>query len=291
MKKFYGTGVALVTPFNEHLEIDYKALKKLMAYTSKGVDYYVVMGTTGESVTITDDEKKEVLEFVIKNNFKKLPIVFGIGGNNTNHVLESIKHSNFKGVDGLLSVSPYYNKPSQEGIYQHFKLIAEASPVPVIIYNVPSRTGSNITADTTLRLAQVKNIIATKEASGNLEQCMNISKRKPKDFLLISGDDMMTVPLYSIGSKGVISVLANAFPVYFRKMKEHAFNNDYAKASAEQFRILEINGLMYEEGNPVGVKQLLSEMGICEPYTRLPMAPASSALQKKITSLYEKIKG
>lgn len=291
MKKFYGTGVALVTPFNEHLEIDYKALKKLLAYTSKGVDYYVVMGTTGESATITDDEKKEVLEFVIKNNSRKLPIVFGIGGNNTNHVLESIRHTNFKGVDGLLSVSPYYNKPSQEGIYQHFKMVAEASPVPVIIYNVPARTGSNITADTTLRLAQLKNIIATKEASGNLEQCMNIAKRKPKDFLLISGDDMMTVPLYSIGSKGVISVLANAFPVYFRKMKEHAFNNNYAKASAEQFRILEINGLMYEEGNPVGVKQLLSEMDICQPYTRLPMASASPALQKKIASLYQMIKG
>ncbi len=291
MKKFYGTGVALVTPFNEHLEIDYKALKRLLNHTAKGVDYFVVMGTTGESVTISDDEKNEVLDFVKKNNPKKLPIVFGIGGNNTSHVIELIKKTNFNGVDGLLSVSPYYNKPSQEGIYQHFKLIAEASPVPVIMYNVPGRTGSNITADTTLRLAALKNIIGTKEASGSIEQCMNIMKRKPKEFLLISGDDMLTVPLYSIGSKGVISVLANAFPTYFRKMKEHAFANKFEKASAEQFKILEINGLMYEEGNPVGVKQLLSEMGICERHTRLPMASASINLQKKITTLYKTIKG
>jgi len=290
MKKFYGTGVALVTPFNSNLDVDYKALKKLLNHTGKGVDYYVVMGTTGESATVNEDEKKEILDFVKKNNPKKLPIVFGIGGNNTSHVLESIRKTDFKGVDGLLSVSPYYNKPSQEGIYQHFKLIGEESPVPVMIYNVPGRTGSNITAETTLRLANLKNIIATKEASGNLEQCMNIAKRKSKDFLLISGDDMLTVPLYSIGAKGVISVLANAFPSYFKKMKEYAFLNKYEKASHEQFKILEINGAMYEEGNPVGVKCLLSEMGICERYTRLPMESASENLQKKITTLYRSIK-
>ena len=291
MKKFYGTGVALVTPFNEQLDIDYKALKKLLNHTAKGVDYFVVMGTTGESTTISDDEKNEVLDFVKNNNPKKLPIVFGIGGNNTSHVIEVIKKTNFNGVDGLLSVSPYYNKPSQEGIYQHFKLIAEASPVPIIMYNVPGRTGSNITAETTLRLAELKNIIGTKEASGNIEQCMNIVKRKPKEFLLISGDDMLTVPLYSIGSKGVISVLANAFPIYFKKMKKYAFSNKFEKASAEQFKILAINPLMYEEGNPVGVKHLLSEMGICERHTRLPMASASMDLQKRITALYKTIKG
>jgi 4-hydroxy-tetrahydrodipicolinate synthase len=202
-------------------------------------------------------------------------------------VLDSIAATDFRGVDALLSVSPYYNKPSQEGIYQHFKKIADECPVPIILYNIPGRTGSNITAETTLRLAEHKNIIGTKEASGIIEQCMNIAKKKPKDFLLISGDDMMTVPLYSIGSKGVISVLANAFPLVFKKMKQHVFENRFDKASVEQFKILEINGPMYEEGNPVGVKYLLSKMGICESYTRLPMAPASENLKKKIDKIFE----
>lgn len=286
MRKFYGTGVALVTPFNDQLKIDYKALKRLLNHTAKGADYYVVMGTTGESVTVHDDEKKEVLEFVKKNNPKKLPIVFGIGSNDTQHVLDSIAATDFGGVDAVLSVSPYYNKPSQEGIYQHFKKIADECPVPIILYNIPGRTGSNISAETTLRLAEHKNIIGTKEASGIIEQCMNIVKKKPKDFLLISGDDMMTVPLYSIGSKGVISVLANAFPLVFKKMKQHAFENRFDKASLEQFKILEINGPMYEEGNPVGVKYLLSRMGICEAYTRLPLVPPSENLRKKIDKIF-----
>jgi 4-hydroxy-tetrahydrodipicolinate synthase len=289
MKKFYGTGVALVTPFNAKGGIDFKALKKLLQHTSKGVDYFVVMGTTGESVTVTSDEKKQVLQFVISNNPKKLPIVFGIGGNNTQSVLDTIKATNFKGIDGVLSVSPYYNKPSQEGIYQHFKAVADACPVPIILYNVPGRTSSNLTAETTIRLAQHPNIIGVKEASGNLEQCMKISKEKPKDFLLISGDDLLTVPLYSIGGKGVISVLANSFPVIFKKMKEHAFAGNYAKAQQEQFRLLEINGPMYEEGNPVGVKQVLQEIGICSNMVRLPLVPASESLQKKIKTMLPKV--
>lgn len=289
MKKFYGTGVALVTPFDSTGTIDYKALKKLLAHTAKGVDYYVVMGTTGESVTVTSEEKKKVLEFVKENNSKKLPIVFGIGGNDTQNVLDTIKATNFKGVDAILSVSPYYNKPSQEGIYQHFKAVADASPVPVILYNVPGRTGSNLTADTTLRLANHKNIIGVKEASGNLEQCMKISKYMPKDFLLTSGDDLLSVPLYSIGGKGVISVLANAYPVVFKKMKEFAFAGNYDKASQEQFKILEINGPMYEEGNPVGVKFVLSEMGVCSDVVRLPNVAASEGLKKKIKSIMDKM--
>lgn len=289
MKKFYGTGVALITPFDAKGDIDFKSLKKLLQHTAKGVDYYVVMGTTGESATVTSEEKKKVLEFVKENNSKNLPIVFGIGGNSTQNVLDTIKSTNFKGVDAILSVSPYYNKPSQEGIYQHFKAVADASPVPVILYNVPGRTGSNITGETTLRLATHKNIIAVKEASGNLEQCMKISKYMPKDFLLISGDDLITVPLYSLGGKGVISVLANAYPVVFKKMKEFAFAGNYDKASQEQFKILEINGPMYEEGNPVGVKFVLSEMGVCSDMVRLPNVPASDGLRKKIKSLMEKI--
>ena len=289
MKKFYGTGVALVTPFDVKGNIDFKSLKKLLQHTAKGVDYYVVMGTTGESATVTSDEKKKILEFVKENNSKKLPIVYGIGGNNTQSVLDTIKSTNFKGVDAILSVSPYYNKPSQEGIYQHFTAVADASPVPVILYNVPGRTGSNLTAETTLRLASHKNIIGVKEASGNLEQCMKISKYMPKDFLLISGDDLLTVPLYSIGAKGVISVLANAYPVIFKKMKEFAFANNYSKASQEQFKILEINGPMYEEGNPVGVKYVLSEMGVCSDSVRLPNVPASDGLKKKIESILDKM--
>jgi 4-hydroxy-tetrahydrodipicolinate synthase len=290
MKKFYGTGVALVTPFDSTGAIDYKSLKKLLNHTGKGVDYYVVMGTTGESATVTSEEKKKVLEFVKANNPKKLPVVFGIGGNNTQSVLDTIKSTNFKGIDAILSVSPYYNKPSQEGIYQHFVAVADASPVPVILYNVPGRTASNLTADTTLRLAAHKNIIGVKEASGNLEQCMKIVKYMPKDFLLISGDDMLTVPLYAIGGKGVISVLANPYPVIFKKMKEFSFAGNYAKASQEQFKILEINGPMYEEGNPVGVKFVLSELGVCSSEVRLPNVQPSEGLQRKIKSMMEKIR-
>lgn len=282
MKKFFGTGVALITPFTSTGSVDYKALKKVLQHTAKGVDYYVVMGTTGESATLSSQEKKDVLRFVIENNPKRLPIVYGIGGNNTKEIVENIKSTNFEGVDALLSVSPYYNKPSQEGIYLHFKAVADASPVPVMLYNVPGRTASNISAETTLRLAAHKNIFAIKEASGNIEQCMKIAKAMPKDFLLISGDDLLTVPLYSIGAKGVISVLANAYPVVFQKMKEFSFVGDFAKASREQFKILEINGPMYEEGNPVGVKQVMADMGLCSNNVRLPLVPASDGLKKKI---------
>jgi len=289
-KKLYGTGVALVTPFYKDGSIDFASLKKLLTHTAKGVDYYVVMGTTGESVTLTKEEKKEVLEFVIKNNPKKLPIVYGIGGNNTASVIEEIKATNLRGVDAILSVSPYYNKPPQEGIYQHYKKVADASPKPVILYNVPGRTMSNISAETTLRLAQHKNIVGIKEASGNLEQCMKIAKDKPKDFLLISGDDLLTVPLYSIGGVGVISVLANAFPETFKRITKYAASGNFAKASAETFSLLAINGLMYEEGNPTGVKYVLSLLNICEPHVRLPLVDPSNGLKKKIESALEKMK-
>jgi dihydrodipicolinate synthase len=248
------------------------------------------MGTTGESATLTKAEKKEVLSFVQKNNVKKLPIVYGIGGNNTQQVLDEIQSTDFKGIDAVLSVSPYYNKPSQEGIYQHFKLVAEKCPVPIILYNVPGRTASNLAADTTLRLAQLKNIVAIKEASGNLEQCMKIAKEKPKDFMLISGDDLLTLPIYSIGGVGVISVLANALPVVFKKIKENAFAGKYERAQKELFQLVDINGPMYEEGNPVGVKFLLSLKGICSSQVRMPLMPASESLQKKIKGIAEKMK-
>ncbi|MCA4895641.1 MAG: 4-hydroxy-tetrahydrodipicolinate synthase [Cytophagales bacterium] len=287
-KKLHGTGVALVTPFDNQGEIDFQALKKLLRHTSQGVDYYVVMGTTGESATLSKEEKKEVLQFVIANNIKKLPIVYGIGGNHTQGVVDEIRSTNLTSVDALLSVSPYYNKPSQEGIYQHFVAVANASPIPIILYNVPGRTASNLTAETSLRLAKHKNIIGIKEASGNLEQCMKIAKEKSVDFLLISGDDMLTLSLYAIGGEGVISVLANAYPVTFKKIKEYMRTGKLNRAQQEQFKLLEINAPMYEEGNPVGLKHLLKTMNIGNGDVRLPLVAASSALQKKIETLVKK---
>jgi 4-hydroxy-tetrahydrodipicolinate synthase len=287
-KKLYGTGVALVTPFDNRGGIDFQALKKLLRHTSKGVDYYVVMGTTGESATLSKEEKKEVLQFVIANNIKKLPIVYGIGGNHTQGVVDEIRSTNLTSVDALLSVSPYYNKPSQEGIYQHFVAVANASPIPIILYNVPGRTASNLTAETTLRLAKHKNIIGIKEASGSMEQCMKIAKEKTVDFLLISGDDMLTLSLYAIGGEGVISVLANAYPVTFKKIKEYMRTGKLNRAQQEQFKLLEINAPMYEEGNPVGLKHLLKTMNIGNGDVRLPLVAASSALQKKIETLVKK---
>ena len=289
MKQLHGTGVALVTPMNEKGEIDYKALRRLLTYTAKAVDYFVAMGTTGESATLSKEEKKLVLDFVKNNNSKNLPIVYGIGGNNTQSVLEEIKSTDLSGVDAILSVGPYYNKPPQEGIYQHFKSIAKASPVPVILYNVPGRTASNITAETTLRLAKLKNIIGIKEASGNLEQCMVIAKKKPAEFLLISGDDLLTLPIYSIGGVGVISVLANALPKVFLKIKENALAGNLPKAQIEQFKLLEINSPMYEEGNPVGVKHLLSLLGICQSHVRLPLAEASRGLKDRINFIFKNL--
>lgn len=282
MKKLFGTGVALVTPFSESLEVDYRALKRLLTHTGKGVDYYVVMGTTGESATCTEEEKAAILAFVKANNPKRLPIVYGIGGNNTRAVVDAIRNADLSGVDALLSVSPYYNKPSQEGIIKHFESVADASPVPVLLYNVPGRTASNLTAETTLRLAGYPNIVGTKEASGSVEQCLRIARQKPKDFLLISGDDMFTSTLYGMGGKGVISVLANAYPTIFKKVRTHADAGALIKASLELAKLLDINGPMYEEGNPVGVKYLLSKMGVCEPFVRLPLSEASDALRSKI---------
>ena len=285
MKKLHGTGVALVTPFDNKGKVDFAGLKKLLHHTAKGVDYYVVMGTTGESATVSKDEKKEILQFVRTNNPKKLPIVFGIGGNSTQAVLASISETDLAGVSAILSVSPYYNKPSQEGIFQHFKSIADSSSLPIILYNVPGRTASNLSASTTLRLAQHKNIIGIKEASGNIEQCMQIMKHKPKDFMLISGDDLLALSLYAIGGVGVISVLANTYPVIFKNLHVAILQNDFKKACTEQFKLLEINGSMYEEGNPVGVKYVLEQMKICNHYTRLPLVSPSKGLQEKIKKM------
>jgi len=289
MKKLHGTGVALVTPFKSDNSIDFKSLKILLEHTAKGVDYYVVQGTTGESATTTSKEKDAILKYVIENNSNDLPVVFGIGGNNTAAVLETIKNTNLEGVDAILSVSPYYNKPSQEGIYQHYVALADVSPVPIILYNVPGRTKSNIEAATTLRLAAHKNIIGVKEAAGDLEQAMAISKNKPDDFMLISGDDLLTGPLYSVGAVGVISVLANAFPLHFKEIREGAFSSDFKRENTALFDLLDINPLMYSESNPVGIKQALNHLGICENFVRLPLLNASKDLQKQIASTIDKM--
>ena len=284
--KFKGTGVAIVTPFKKDFSVDENALTKLVNHLIDGkVEYLVILGTTGESVTLGKEEKSQVTSCVVKATANRVPLVLGVGGNNTSEVVQQLKTIDFKGIDSILSVSPSYNKPNQEGIYQHFKAVAEASPLPVILYNVPGRTGSNMAAETTLRLAKHTSIIGIKEASGNLEQCMNIAKNKPKDFLLISGDDMLTLAIYAIGGVGVISVLANAYPSVFKKIKEFAFAENHKKAQAEQFKLLEINGSMYEEGNPVGLKYLLKLMNISNDHVRLPLVQASVLLQKKIAKI------
>lgn len=290
MKKFYGTGVALVTPFFNSGKIDFKSLRKILDHTSQSVDYWVVMGTTGESATLSNEEKKEVLDFVIKNNSKKKPIVCGIGGNNTAKVIEEIKTTNLDGVDALLSVAPYYNKPSQEGIFQHFAAIADSSPLPIILYNVPTRTSINISAETTVRLSKLKNIIGIKEASCDLVQCMTILRDKHPEFIVISGDDIFTLPLYSLGGSGVISVLANAIPQLFEGIKNASQSGRYAEAHKDLFDVLELNKLLYEEGNPVGIKQLLHEMNLCTPKVRLPLANCSEKLSKQIKTSYNRYK-
>jgi len=286
MKKFTGTGVALVTPFKADGAIDYPALESVIEHVILGnVDYLVVQGTTGESATLSEEEKIEVLSFTKKINRSRVPIVYGLGGNNTAGILSALDTIDFSEIAGLLSVSPYYNKPSQAGIIAHYEALADKSPVPVILYNVPGRTMSNLSADTTLELARHKNIVGIKEASGDLEQCMRIANGKPEDFLLISGDDMNTTPMRSIGAEGVISVIANAYPEIMGAIIHG--NGEYSKKGT--FSLLDINPLLYEESNPVGVKCLMEHLGICESNVRLPLLKASKELKNKIVSAAGKI--
>lgn len=285
MNQFKGTGVALVTPFHDDCSIDFTGLKKLIDHViDGGVDYLVVLGTTGESATLLPAEKKQVLAACLEYNAGRVPVVYGVGGNNTQFVLNEIINTDFTGISAILSVSPFYNKPSQRGIIAHYTAIADNCPVPVILYNVPGRTMSNMTAETTLRLADHPNIIGMKEASGNLEQCMQIAASMPKDFLLISGDDLMTKAMYSIGGSGIISVLANALPSTFKAIC-HGSEKESLKAS---FSLLDFNSLMYQEGNPVGIKNLLMHMGICGDQLRLPMLRASLELNQQIKTVYQK---
>ncbi len=285
MNAFKGTGVALITPFHDDYSIDFESLKRLIDHVvSGGVDYLVVLGTTGEAATLTSAEKKQVLKACLEYNAGRVPVVLGIGGNNTHAVVNEIKNTDFYGVAAILSVSPYYNKPSQAGIIAHYTAIADACPVPVILYNIPGRTMSNMTAATTLHLSHHPNIVGMKEASGNLEQCMQIAAQMPKDFLLLSGDDLMTKALMSIGGSGVISVLANALPETFKKLT-HGSQQEALDAT---FSLLNLNGLMYQEGNPVGIKNLLLHMEIISTdQVRLPMLSASLDLSNQIKAAYQ----
>ncbi len=279
-----GMGVALITPFKTDKSVDYDALARLLEYQIKnGVDYLVVLGTTAETATLTQQEKKDLRSFIAERVNGRVPLVIGIGGNNTMSVVEEIKTTDLSHFSAILSVVPYYNKPSQEGIYQHYSAIASASPLPVILYNVPGRTGVNMTAETTLRLARDhENIIGVKEASGNISQMDEIIKSKKPDFMVISGDDGITFPLLTLGAVGVISVIGNAFPREFSRMVRLALNGDFANALLIHHRFTELFSLLFVDGNPAGVKCLLHEMGYIENELRLPLVPTRIATYEKI---------
>jgi len=292
MKKFKGTGVAIVTPFKNDSSIDFSALGRIINHVIKGeVNYIVAMGTTGEASTLTKDEKQAIISYVSEIIDNRVPLVIGIGGNNTQEIINSIRVLKLEGVDGILSVAPYYNKPSQRGIFQHFKAIATCSSLPVIIYNVPGRTCSNISSDTCLELAhECDNIVAVKEASGDIAQIMRIIKGKPEDFLVISGDDMMTLPIIAAGGSGVISVLANAFPAECSNLVSNALKNNFKAAREIQFRYMESIELLFADGNPSGVKAFLSLMKLCQNNLRLPLVPVNKTVFSRIQKVVEELK-
>ncbi|MCY1635520.1 4-hydroxy-tetrahydrodipicolinate synthase [Marinifilum sp. D737] len=291
LNKFEGTGIAIITPFLDNGDVDFDSLHKLVDFQiTNGVNYLVVLGTTGEAATLSKDEKAAVINSVIETNDNRVPLVVGFGGNNTREVVEQINQFNsFDKIDAILSVAPYYNKPSQEGIYQHYKEIASASPVPVIIYNVPGRTGVNINADTTIRIAnELSNVIAVKEASGNMEQIMQIIKDKPNHFMVISGDDALTYPMIQLGASGVISVIGNAFPNEFSSMVTQALERK-SEALQSHYHFFDIIKGIFEEGNPAGVKAILHQKGIILNNLRLPLVPVSESLYKKLHNLKKEI--
>ncbi len=290
-ERLRGTGVAIVTPFQKSGKIDDKALRKLVQHLIKGkVEYIVVLGTTGESVTLTKDEKKEVIKIVKEENNNRVPLVLGVGGNNTSQILSDLETYDLSGISAILSVSPYYNKPSQEGIYQHYRTIAEYSPLPIILYNVPGRTSSNIQWQTTIRLAKdFKNIIGIKEASGNLEQIMKIILHRPKNFLVISGDDNLTLPLLSVGADGVISVVANAYPKKFSEMVRMGLSGNFERAQKLHYSLMYFTEQLFADGNPGGIKYALSEMGIIQPYLRLPLVLPNKQVQAEIKKCIREI--
>lgn len=280
-----GTGVALVTPFTASGAVDLAALDRLVDFViadGAGVEYIVVHGSTGEAATTTAAEKATVLRTVVARTAGRVPVVVGIGGNDTRAVLDQLKATDFSGLSAVLSVSPAYNKPSQKGIVAHYTAVADASPLPLILYNVPGRTGSNVSAAATLELARHPHIVGTKEASGNVEQCLAILRDKPIGFELISGDDLLAPALIAHGASGVISVIANALPRSFSAMTRAALAGDFREASRRLFSYLDLNPLLYEEANPVGIKAALAGWGLCDPFARLPLLPASESLMERI---------
>ena len=289
---FKGLGIALITPFCEDGSVDYKSLVRLMEYQlDNGADFFCILATTGETPCLTKDEKQKIKDLVVSTVNGRVPILMGCGGNNTAAVVEELKTGDFRGIDGVLSVCPYYNKPSQEGLYQHFKAIAAATPLPVVLYNVPGRTGVNLKAETTVRLARdCENIVAIKEASGSLEQVDEIIKNKPKDFAVISGDDALTFPMISCGAEGVISVIGNALPKEFSRMIRLEFKGEYEGARKIHHRFTELFSLLFVDGNPAGVKAMLHEMGFIENILRLPLVPTRISTLQKMSEILKELK-
>lgn len=291
MQSLIGTGVALVTPFKKDLSVDVEALRRIVNFQiDNGIDYLVVLGTTGEPATLTIDEKELVIKTVIAANNNRLPLVLGVGGNNTAELIKELKTRDFTGFDAVLSVSPYYSKPTQEGIYQHFKLIAENSPLPIILYNVPSRTGSNMLPKTVLRLANdFKNIVAIKEAAGDMVQAMKLIQDKPKEFLIISGDDVIALPMVLAGGSGVISVIGEGFPRQFSDMIRFGLNRKVDAAYQIHYQMTDAIDMIFEQGNPAGIKEVFHLLGISENNVRLPLVEVDSDLSNRLKNFVDKI--
>lgn len=290
MKSFIGTGVALITPFKKDLSVDVDALKKIVQYNiDGGVEYLVVLGTTAETATLTKEEQALVKQTIIEANNGKLPLVLGVGGNNTMDVVSQLNTDNLKGFDAVLSVSPYYNKPTQEGIYQHFKMIAEKSPLPVIVYNVPGRTASNMLPGTVIRLANdFKNIIGIKEAAGDIVQAMELIRKAPKDFLVISGDDIITLPMVLAGGAGVISVIGEGFPKEFSEMVRLGLNRKADEAYKIHYKLTDAINMIFEQGNPGGIKEIFKHLGLCENNLRLPLVNVNQDLSDRLADFVKK---
>jgi 4-hydroxy-tetrahydrodipicolinate synthase len=286
MKEIIGTGTALITPFKKDYSVDTEALAAIVEHQiAHGTDYFVVLGTTGESATLSESEKQTVIDTIREANNGRLPLVLGVGGNNTAAVCDKMQHADLQGFSAILSVSPYYNKPNQEGIYHHYKALSAIAPLPVIIYNVPGRTGSNMTWETQCRIAELPNMVATKEASGNMEQVMQLMTRKPDHFLVISGDDALTFPMLACGASGVISVINHAYPKQFSGMVKAALNKNWDEARKLHNTILEGALAIFADGSPGGIKVMLNEMGLCENVVRQPLWPVSESVEKRLRNL------
>jgi 4-hydroxy-tetrahydrodipicolinate synthase len=287
-----GTGVAVVTPFLKTGKVDFDGLSKVINHIIKGkCEYLVIMGTTGEAPTLTKQEKSDILKHALQVAAGRVPVVYGVGGNSTMEVCDALEHTDFSGVTAILSVAPYYNKPNQRGLYEHYKNVAEAAPLPVIMYNVPARTGMNMTADTTLKLAHdFPRLVAMKEASGNLEQIMAIIKDAPKDFLVISGDDLLTLPMIACGAHGVISVVANAFPKKFSEMVRLCLDGRFEKARPLHYDLMRITQLFFADGNPGGVKVALEAQKLCRADVRLPLMPVNDAVRAELIKVTRSLK-